>query len=97
MSEAKRQLKIKTGSVKRLSKEVVMYKQDEETETDRVARMKAAGSDASDIKHAVRPDMRLQCQKPTEQTSPQTRRSASICSRMLAAGASTGRGSYDGA
>ena len=53
MSEAKRQLKIKTGSVKRLAKEVVMYKKDEETETARVNRMKADGSDASDIKHAV--------------------------------------------
>lgn len=29
-----------------------MYQKDQETETDRVARMKAAGSDASDIKHA---------------------------------------------
>lgn len=29
-----------------------MYKKDEETETDRVSRLKAAGSDASDIKHA---------------------------------------------
>ena len=54
MSEAKRQLKIKTGSVKRLAKEVVMYKKDEQTETDRVSRMKAAGGDPSDIKHAVR-------------------------------------------
>ena len=54
MSDAKRQLKIKTGSVKRLAKEVVMYKKDEETETDRVSRLKAAGSDASDVKHAVR-------------------------------------------
>lgn len=53
MSEAKRQLKIKTGSVKRLAKEVVMYKKDEETETAHVNRMKADGSDASDIKHAV--------------------------------------------
>lgn len=52
MSEAKRQLKIKTGSVRRLAKEVVMYKKDEQTETDRVSRMKAAGGDASDIKHA---------------------------------------------
>ena len=53
MSDAKKQLKIKTGSVKRLSKEVVMYRKDEQTESDRVARMKATGSDASDIKHAV--------------------------------------------
>lgn len=53
MSEVKRQLKIKTGSVKRLAKEVVMYKKDEEIETTRVNRMKAVGSDASDIKHAV--------------------------------------------
>jgi len=54
MSDAKRQLKIKTGSVRRLAKEVVMYKKDEQTETDRVSRMKAAGGDPSDIKHAVR-------------------------------------------
>lgn len=53
MSDVKRQLKIKTGSVRRLAKEVVMYKKDEETETARVNRMKADGSDASDIKHAV--------------------------------------------
>ena len=53
MSDVKRQLKIKTGSVKRLAKEVVMYKKDEETETARVNRMKANGGDASDIKHAV--------------------------------------------
>lgn len=52
MSEAQRQLKIKTGSVRRLAKEVVMYKKDEQTETDRVSRMKAAGGDPSDIKHA---------------------------------------------
>ncbi|DBB07664.1 hypothetical protein WJX82_008294 [Trebouxia sp. C0006] len=52
MSEVKRQLKIKTGSVRRLAKEVVMYKKDEQTETDRVSRMKAAGGDPSDIKHA---------------------------------------------
>lgn len=61
MSDAKRQLKIKTGSVKRLAKEVVMYKQDEETETDRVSRLKAAGSDASDIKHAVRLELLSLC------------------------------------
>ena len=66
MSEANKQLKIKTGSVKRLAKEVLMYKKDEQTETDRVARMKATGSDASDIKHAVslsrlEPIHRLHC------------------------------------
>jgi hypothetical protein len=87
MSEAKRQLKIKTGSVKRLAKEVVMYKKDEQTETDRVSRMRAAGGDASDIKHAVR-TMQL--------------RSRPCCAAFgfevvqHTAGTSLGRGSYDG-
>ena len=96
MSEAKRQLKIKTGSVKRLAKEVVMYQKDQETETDRVARMKAAGSDASDIKHAVRP---LQCSNIWYDETFFARTTTQNFPHVLscpAAGAGAGRGSYDG-
>lgn len=53
MAEIRRQLKIKTGSVKRLSKEVVMYTKDKDVETARVETLRAAQGDASDIKHAV--------------------------------------------
>ena len=49
-----RLLKIKTGSLKRLKKELVLYKQEEEQEIHRVARMKAENADTHDIKHAVR-------------------------------------------
>lgn len=53
MSEVKRQLKIKTGSVKRLAKELVMYTKDKDVENTRVENLRAAKGDASDIKHAV--------------------------------------------
>ena len=53
MAEVRRQLKIKTGSVKRLAKELVMYTNDKEVENTRVENPKAAKGDASDIKHAV--------------------------------------------
>jgi Tubulin binding cofactor A len=59
MSEADRKaLKIKTGSVNRLAKELNMYTQDEKRESQRVADMKRSGADSHDIKHAVR---RLAC------------------------------------
>ena len=59
MSEADRKaLKIKTGSVNRLAKELNMYTQDEQRESQRVADMKRSGGDSHDIKHAVR---RLAC------------------------------------
>lgn len=55
MTEADRKaLKIKTGSVTRLAKELRLYTQDQEKEAKRVAGMKAAGADSHDIKHAVR-------------------------------------------
>lgn len=53
MSEVRRQLKIKTGSVKRLAKELLMYTKDKDVETTRVENLRAAKGDASDIKHAV--------------------------------------------
>lgn len=53
MSEADRKaLKIKTGSVKRLAKELVLYGKEQDKESQRVADMKASGADAHDIKHA---------------------------------------------
>lgn len=59
MSEADRKaLKIKTGSVNRLAKELNMYTQDEKRESQQVADMKRSGADSHDIKHAVR---RLAC------------------------------------
>lgn len=49
-----RLLKIKTGSLNRLKKELGLYKEEEEQERQRVARMKAEDADIHDIKHAVR-------------------------------------------
>ncbi len=53
MDAEKRLLKIKTGSVVRLKKELGLYEKEKETEAQRVARMKDEGADAHDIKHAV--------------------------------------------
>ena len=53
MDAEKRLLKIKTGSVVRLKKELGLYEQEKETEAQRVARMKEEGADVHDIKHAV--------------------------------------------
>lgn len=53
MAEVRRQLKIKTGSVRRLAKELIMYTKDKHLENIRVENLKAAKGDASDIKHAV--------------------------------------------
>lgn len=62
MSEADRKaLKIKTGSVKRLAKELVLYGKEQDKESQRVADMKASGADAHDIKHAVRNACWLTC------------------------------------
>lgn len=49
-----RLLKIKTGSLTRLKKELVLYKEEEEQERQRVARMKTEDANIHDIKHAVR-------------------------------------------
>ena len=57
MADAERRmLKIKTGSVVRLKKELGLYETEKESEAQRVARMKEEGADVHDIKHAVRPD-----------------------------------------
>ncbi len=54
MGEPERKaLKIKTGSVKRLAKELVLYGKEQEKEEQRVAEMRASGADSHDIKHAV--------------------------------------------
>ena len=53
-TETARQLRIKTGSVKRLHKELGMYSQELERETARVEKMKADGVDEYDVKQAVR-------------------------------------------
>ena len=53
MDAEKRLLKIKTGSVVRLKKELGLYEKEKETEAQRVARMKEQGADVYDIKHAV--------------------------------------------
>ena len=49
-----RQLKIKTGSVLRLSKELTMYAAEQATETARVAKMRDDERDSHDIQHAVK-------------------------------------------
>lgn len=49
-----RQLKIKTGSLSRLTKELVLYEKEHKQEQGRVAAMKSNRADAHDIKHAVR-------------------------------------------
>lgn len=49
----KRLLKIKTGSVVRLKKELGLYEKEQEQERQKVARMKEEGADSHDIKHAV--------------------------------------------
>ena len=46
-------MKIKTGSVKRLAKELTLYEKEQLQESQRVADMRASGADAHDIQHAV--------------------------------------------
>ena len=54
MSESERRmLKIKTGSVNRLKKELGLYVEEKERERQKVARMKEEAADTYDIKHAV--------------------------------------------
>ena len=52
----RRMLKIKTGSVVRLKKELGLYETEKDSEAQRVARMKEEGADVHDIKHAVNSD-----------------------------------------
>ena len=49
-----KQLKIKVNTVKRVQKELTMYTDEEQAEQAKVAQMRAAGADATDIKFAVR-------------------------------------------
>ncbi len=51
---AVRQVKIKTGSVVRLSKELGMYAEEQRAESAKVAGMRADNADSHDIQHAVR-------------------------------------------
>jgi hypothetical protein len=55
-----RTLTIKTGTVRRLSKEMVMYRDEEKREQEKVQKMKAENADPYDIKHAVSGLPRLQ-------------------------------------
>lgn len=48
-----RTLGIKTGAVRRLGKELVMYRDEEKREQEKVQKMKAENGDPYDIKHAV--------------------------------------------
>jgi len=48
-----RTLQIKTGTVKRLGKELVMYTQEEAKEQAKVLKMKEENADPYDIKYAV--------------------------------------------
>lgn len=50
---AGRQLKIKAGSVIRLSKELGMYAEEQRAESAKVAGMRADNADSHDIQHAV--------------------------------------------
>lgn len=55
MSDAdKKALKVKTGVVKRLRKELDMYQKEVQTEQAKVQKLKDAGADPHDIKYAVR-------------------------------------------
>ncbi|KAK9804409.1 hypothetical protein WJX72_011462 [[Myrmecia] bisecta] len=47
-----RQVKIKTGSVRRLAKELALYEKEREAEQAKVDRLKADGAEIHDLKHA---------------------------------------------
>lgn len=51
-TDIRRQLRIKCGSVKRLAQELKLYAQEQEKETQKVAKMKNEDADSHDIKHA---------------------------------------------
>jgi hypothetical protein len=48
-----RNLGIKTGSVRRLGKEMVMYREEEQREREKVQKMKSENADQYDLKHTV--------------------------------------------
>ena len=54
MAEAKKQLRIKTGSVSRLRKEFGLYTEEVTKQQSQVDTLKEQGADPHDIKHAVR-------------------------------------------
>ena len=55
MSDAdKKALKVKTGVVKRLGRELVMYQEEVQAEQAKVQRLKDQAADPHDIKYAVR-------------------------------------------
>lgn len=49
-----RQLTIKAGTVRRLAKELVMYKEERERDQEKVNKLKNDNADPHDIKYAVR-------------------------------------------
>uniref|UniRef100_A0A7S1N056 Tubulin-specific chaperone A n=1 Tax=Phaeocystis cordata TaxID=118079 RepID=A0A7S1N056_9EUKA len=53
-ADLKRQVKIKTGIVKRLRKELAMYEQEKVQNDKRVEDMRASGADTYDIRQAER-------------------------------------------
>jgi tubulin-specific chaperone A len=53
MSEVLKQLKVRTGVVKRLTKELGYYSKERDDEAARVEKMRADGKDSHDIKQAV--------------------------------------------
>ncbi|WPT14285.1 Tubulin-specific chaperone A [Picochlorum sp. SENEW3] len=53
MSEQLRSITIKTGIVRRLAKELNMYRDEEKKEKEKVQKMKESGADPYDIKYAV--------------------------------------------
>ncbi|TXT13289.1 hypothetical protein VHUM_00656 [Vanrija humicola] len=63
-----RQLKIKTGVVKRLFKEEQIYRDEVVAAAAQVDKLKAAGADGADIRNAER------VQKDSEQMIPRTRK-----------------------
>ncbi|UPR03569.1 tubulin binding cofactor A [Chloropicon primus] len=52
--DLKRQVKVKTGVVKRLRKELAMYEQEKIQNDKRVEDMKASGADTYDVRQAER-------------------------------------------
>ena len=52
--EARKQLRIKTGSVSRLRKEINLYTEEVSKQQAVVERLKQQGADSHDIKHAAR-------------------------------------------
>ncbi len=53
-TNVKRQVKIKTGIVRRIKKELVMYKQEKESNDRRVDEMRENNLDEFDVRQAVR-------------------------------------------